>query len=412
VRVVVVGASLGGLRTAEQLRAAGWTDEIVLVGAEPHLPYTRPPLTKEALADGVDHVTLEFRRRKSVADVDWRLGRTAVTCSLEQRSIELDGGERLGWDGLVIATGLRSRRLAPEVAGGLPEHGAGRHAVRTLEDAAELRRWLRPGARLVVLGAGFIGCEVAATAIGRGCSVHVVAPEAVPMQRPLGQLVGHTLQRRHEARGVSFHLGRLPVEVEAIAAGNGGGTAVGSVRLDDGTRLAADVVVEALGSLPNVEWLAGNDLDLSNGVLCDSRLRALTGGGAVPRADVVAVGDVARFPNALYDEVPRRVEHWNMPTEMARRAGPVLAAGLVGGELPPAAYAPMPSFWSDQYDVRLQSFGSPDLGTEVRLLEGDLEGEFAVGYLRDDRLVGVAGVGLMPRLLELRAEIADASALS
>jgi NADPH-dependent 2,4-dienoyl-CoA reductase/sulfur reductase-like enzyme len=232
------------------------------------------------------------------------------------------------------------------------------------------------------------------------------------MQRPLGQLVGHTLQRRHEARGVSFHLGRLPVELEAIAAGNGGGTAVGSVRLDDGTRLTADVVVEALGSLPNVEWLAGNDLDLSNGVLCDSRLRALTGGGAVPRADVVAVGDVARFPNALYDEVPRRVEHWNMPTEMARRAGPVLVAGLVGGELPPAAYAPMPSFWSDQYDVRLQSFGSPDLGTEVRLLEGDLEGEFAVGYLRDDRLVGVAGVGLMPRLLELRAEIATASALS
>ena len=307
----------------------------------------------------------------------------------------------------MIATGLRSRRLAPAVAGGLPEHGAGRHAVRTLDDAAELRRWLRPGARLVVLGAGFIGCEVAATAIGRGCSVHVVAPEAVPMQRPLGQLVGHTLQRRHEARGVSFHLGRLPVELEAIAAGNGGnGGRFGP--LDDGTRLTADVVVEALGSLPNVEWLAGNDLDLSNGVLCDSRLRALTGGGAVPRADVVAVGDVARFPNALCDEVPRRVEHWNMPTEMARRAGPVLVAGLVGGELPPAAYAPMPSFWSDQYDVRLQSFRVTGPGHRGPAARGDL-GEFAVGYLRDDRLVGVAGVGLMPRLLELRAEIATAS---
>jgi NADPH-dependent 2,4-dienoyl-CoA reductase/sulfur reductase-like enzyme len=412
VRVVVVGASLGGLRTAEQLRAAGWADGIVLVGAEPHLPYTRPPLTKEALADGVDHATLEFRRRKSVADVEWRLGRTAVTCSLAQHTLELDGGERLDWDGLVVASGLRSRRLVAEVAGGLPEHGAGRYAVRTLEDAAELRRWLRPGARLVVLGAGFIGCEVAATAIGRGCSVDVVAPEAVPMQRPLGEIVGGALQLRHEAHGVRFHLGRLPVELEAVAAGNGAGSAVGAVRLDDGSRLAADVVVEALGCLPNVEWLAGNDLDLSNGVRCDSWLRLLVGEDAAPRTDAVAVGDVARFPNALYDDVPRRVEHWNMPTEMARRAGPVLVAGLTGGELPPAAYAPMPSFWSDQYDVRLQSFGSPDLGTEVRLLEGDLAGEFAVGYLRDGRLVAVAGLGLMPRLLELRAEIEAAAALS
>ena len=274
-RVVIVGGSLGGLRAAEQVRAAGWSEEIVVIGTEPHLPYTRPPLSKEALAEGVDHARLEFRRRKSVADVEWRLGRTATACSLTERTVILDGGESLGWDGLVVATGLRPRRLAPEVAAGVPEHGAGRHALRTLEDAGALRGRLRPGARVVVLGAGFIGCEVAATATGLGCSVHVVAPEAVPMQRPLGLLVGGSLRRRHEAHGVRFHLGRLPAALEPAASDGSAGPVVGAVRLDDGTRLQADVVVEALGCVTNVDWLAGNDLDLSDGVRCDGWLRVV-----------------------------------------------------------------------------------------------------------------------------------------
>ncbi|MFZ0161472.1 MAG: FAD-dependent oxidoreductase, partial [Kineosporiaceae bacterium] len=251
---------------------------------------------------------------------------------------------------------------------------------------------------VVVIGAGFIGCEVAATARGLGCTVHVVAPEQVPMQRPLGLEVGAALQRRHEAHGVTFHLGRLPSSVL-------GTERVEAVVLDDGTRLDADVVVEALGCLPNTEWLSGNGLDLTDGVLTDGWMRALDVDG-VAHGDVVAVGDVARFPNALFDAVPRRVEHWSIPTDTAKRAGPALVAHLSGAPLDPAPFAPVPAFWSDQYGQRLQSFGAPGLADQIRLLEGDLDADFVAGYFRASELVGVVGISLMPSLLKHRAALA------
>jgi NADPH-dependent 2,4-dienoyl-CoA reductase/sulfur reductase-like enzyme len=395
-RVLVAGASLGGLRAAEGLRANGFDGEIVVVGAEPHLPYNRPPLSKEALAGKVGFDALEFRRRAGVADVVWRLGCTVAEASLQAREVVLADGTVLAFEGLVVATGLRVRRLA------LPAPAGGRHALRTREDSAALGAELRPGARVVVIGAGFIGCEVAATAVGLGCQVHVVAPEQVPMQRPLGLEVGASMQRRHQARGVRMHLGRLPAVVEPAA---GDAARVGAVVLDDGTRLPADVVVEALGCVPNTEWLATTMLDIADGVRTDGWLRAVEVDGG-PRSDVVAVGDVARFPNALFDDVPRRVEHWSIPTDTARRAAPALVAGLAGRELDPAPFAPVPSFWSDQYGDRLQSFGAPGLGDAVELLEGDLDGDFVVAYRRAGALVGVAGIGLMASLLRLRSEIA------
>jgi NADPH-dependent 2,4-dienoyl-CoA reductase/sulfur reductase-like enzyme len=399
-RILVVGASLAGLRVAESARAAGWTDELVVVGDEPHLPYNRPPLSKEALAGGVDHAELAFRRRKSVEDAVWRLGSAAVASSLTERTVTLADGEVLAWDGLAITTGLRVRRLADDVAAGVPASGAGRHAVRTLEDAVALRAELVAGARVVVLGAGFIGCEVAATAVGLGATVTVVAPERVPMQRPLGVEVGAALQRRHEQRGVTFRLGRLP---QRLLAGPDG--RVTGVLLDDGTELAADLVVEALGCLPNTEWLAGNDLDLTDGVLTDAWLRAIAPVGA--RADVVAAGDLARFPNALYGATARRVEHWNIPTETGRRAGAALVAGLDGAPVAQTPFAPMPAFWSDQFDLRLQSFGALAGADRVELLDGDLDGEFVAGYYEADRLTGVMGVGLMPVLMKLRTQLAE-----
>ena len=300
----------------------------------------------------------------------------------------------------MIATGLRVRRLTEQVAAGVAAAGAGRHAVRTLEDAAALRADLRPEARVVVLGAGFIGCEVAATAIGLGCRVTVVAPEQVPMQRPLGAEVGAALQRWHQQHGVEFRLGRLPAALSAGADGR-----VTGVRLDDGTGLPADVVIEALGCLPNVEWLAGNGLDLTDGVLTDDAMRVCADGGSRP--DVVAAGDLARFPNALFGAAARRVEHWNIPTETGKRAGPSLVAGLNGQPAPAGPFAPMPAFWSDQYDLRLQSFGALAGAERIRLLDGDLDGEFVAGYYTADRLTGVAGVGLMPTLIRLRAEIQE-----
>jgi NADPH-dependent 2,4-dienoyl-CoA reductase/sulfur reductase-like enzyme len=389
--IVVVGAGLGGLRAAEAVRSSGFTGEVVVYGAEPHLPYTRPPLSKDALRDGATPEALAFRRRRSVDDVDWRLGSAVASSDLAARTVTLDDGTSVGWDGLVVATGLHSRRLTL--------HGAstGRHAVRTLEDAAALRADLVPGARLVVVGAGFIGCEVAATATSMGCSVDVVAPEAVPMERPLGLEVGAALQRRHEERGVRFHLGRLPAMVEPR---HGEPDRVGSIVLDDDGVIAADVLVEAVGCIPNTGWLDGNDLDLSDGVLCDGWMRV------EGSPQVVAVGDVARFPNALYDDVARRVEHWSIPTDTAKRAGPALVAGLEGRDPDATAFTPMPAFWSDQYDLRVQSFGAPGLGEEVVVLEGDLDGEFAAGYRRRGLLVGVVGIGCMPTLLRLRAEMA------
>ncbi|MFJ2031133.1 NAD(P)/FAD-dependent oxidoreductase [Streptosporangium sp. NPDC087985] len=403
-RIVIAGASMGGLRAAERLRAGGFTGEIVAIGDETHLPYNRPPLSKEALASEVTHEAVAFRLRPAVADVTWRLGTAVTAADLTARAVRLADGAELTYDGLVIATGMRPRRLSA------PGPVTGRHVVRTLEDASALREELRPGARVLVIGAGFIGCEVAATARGLGGSVTVVAPEAAPMLRPLGADLGAALRRRHEAEGVRFLLGRTvrrflgDTSLSTEAGSPGFPAALGSAgrvtgaELSDGTVVEADVVVEAVGSASTTGWLEGNGLDLSDGVLCDNALRV------EGRAGVVAVGDVARFPNPRYDGVARRVEHWSIPTDTARRAAASLLADLGHAEHDPAPFTPLPTFWSDQYDLRIQSFGAPALGgDDIRVLEGDLGGEVVVGYHDADRLVGVVMIGFPAALARYRA---------
>ncbi|MFJ9895998.1 NAD(P)/FAD-dependent oxidoreductase [Streptomyces sp. NPDC091280] len=375
--VLVVGASMGGLRAAEQLRAAGWTGSVTVIGDEPHMPYNRPPLSKEVLAGKASFDSLAFTPKAGTADVAWHLGRRAVAADLAARTLTLDDSTTLPYDGLVVATGMRPRRLR------CPGPLTGRHTVRTLADAQGLRAELtRPGVRVVVVGAGFIGCEVAATAVGLGVTeVTVVDPLPLPMVGPLGELLAGALLRRHERRGVRFALGT------GVAAFEGEDRVTGVV-LGDGTVLPADVVVESVGSLANTEWLADNGLDLSDGVLTDELLRV----GGLP--SVVAVGDVARFPNARYDGVPRRVEHWSIPTDSAKHAARSLVAHLTGARGELAAFAPLPTFWSDQHDFRLQSFGSPLLGlADVRVLDGDPDGDLIAGYHRDDLLVGVVALG-------------------
>jgi NADPH-dependent 2,4-dienoyl-CoA reductase/sulfur reductase-like enzyme len=393
-RIAVVGASLAGLRTAEQLRAAGHTGPITVLGDEPHLPYNRPPLSKETLAALGEpsteqlHASVAFRRRALVDDVEFRLGRAVTAADLEQRRLTLSDGTDLGFDGLVAATGLRPRRLP------LPGPTAGRYVLRTLEDCVALRGALRPEARVVVVGAGFVGCEVAATALRLGCRVGIVEPAGAPMSRVLGAELARAVQRHHEAAGIRFHTGRC-------VAGILGRDWVSAVDLDDGTTLGADVVIEAVGSLPNTEWLAGNPgLDLGDGILCDNLLRAAG-------ADrMVAVGDIARFPNPLFDDLPRRVEHWSMPADTAKRAAATLTAQLAGREPDPAPFTPLPSFWSDQLDLRFQSFGSPALADEVRWHEGDpdhLAGGVLATYHRRSAHVGTVAINLPPaRQRELR----------
>ncbi len=388
-RIIVVGASLAGLRTAEQLRVRGWAGDVTVVGSEALLPYNRPPLSKEVLAGdpkidlAAEHAKLAFRHRRSLGAVTWRLGVSATAADLEAREVAFSDGERLAYDGLVVATGLRPRRIP------LPGPHRGRHAIRTLEDARSLRRELVPGAHVVVIGSGFIGSEVAATATRLGCKVCIVEPQATPMERPLGTLLGQAIQAHHEAEGIEFHLGRSVSTFE-------GANRVTGVELDDGTRLCADVVVEAIGSHCNVEWLAQNGLDLSDGVLCDNWLRV------EDKKNVVAVGDIARFPNPTADNVPRRVEHWCVPGDTAKRAARTLVDALTGKLPDLRSFAPIPSFWSDQFDLRIQGFGTPVLADDVQVVEGEANAEgirrgSAFSFTRDGVPVGFCLVNLPAR---------------
>jgi 3-phenylpropionate/trans-cinnamate dioxygenase ferredoxin reductase component len=389
-RVVVAGAGMAGLRSAEAIRKAGFGGELTIVGAEPHMPYNRPPLSKDGIGTAFDAAQLPFRVARAATDLNWRLGQPAVSADLAARTVTLADGAVLGWDGLVIATGVRSRRLS------LPGPQAGRHTIRTLDDLTALRAELEAARHIVVVGGGFIGSEVAAAARVRGLDVTVIEPEPLPMRRPLGDELAAELLRRHEQRGVRFRLGTLPVAFE-------GGERVRGVALSDGTTLDADLVVESVGSVPNVEWLDGNGLDLADGVACDERLRVLAGGD--PRDDVVAAGDAARYPHPLLFGASGRIEHWTVATDSGKYAAAALAHSLAGDPPDGGVFAAVPTFWSDQYDLRIQSFGVTGL-PDVRILEGDLEGDVAVGYHHDGLLAGVVLIGLGGRYVHYRAQIA------
>jgi NADPH-dependent 2,4-dienoyl-CoA reductase/sulfur reductase-like enzyme len=374
--VVVVGGSLGGLRTTENLRLLGFEGDITVIAEEAHAPYTRPPLSKTLLTRAPGLADVEFRRRPEAELAHWRFGTTAVASDLDHHTVTLSDGEVLTYDGLVAATGVRSRRLPADVT-------SSGYYIRTLDDAIALQSRLVPGARVVIVGAGFIGCEVAATASQLGCIVDVVAQDPAPLFVPLGGTVGEVIKRKHEANGVRFHLNH------GIAAINARADNAWDLSLADGSVLTCDLYVIAVGSIPNTEWLDGNGLDLTNGVVCDNWMRM---GG---RPGAVAVGDVARFPNPRFDDVPRRVEHWQMPTDTSRRAVATLLSDLRGEAADPSPFMPLPWFWSDQYDQKLQSFGSPGLGQAAEVLEGHLSSDEAViAYRRDGLLVGVVLLGM------------------
>nr|ACO88898.1 putative ferrodoxin reductase [Microbacterium sp. MA1] len=321
--------------------------------------------------------------------MEWRLGVTAVAADLDARTITLSDEEIVSYDGLVIATGVSSRRLSA------PGPTRGRTVLRALEHSSAVRAALQPGKRLVSLGAGFIGCEVAATARKLGCEVDIVAIDPAPMFIPLGQEVGSEIQRRHEATGIRFHLGHTIVETT-------GDDRVEGVVLEDGTRLEADILLETIGSIPNTQWLDGNDLDLANGVLCDPYLRA---GG---RPGVVVVGDVARFANPLFNAPPLRIEHWQTAIDTAGFAARTLLSdlGVTDEEPPPVSI--MPWFWSDQGEVRLTSYGMLGLGNRTEILEGELNGDCAVAYYRDDEAVGVALIGMKQKAARYKRWLSDA----
>lgn len=396
--VVVVGASLAGIRTVESLRAGGFTGRITVLGAESHRPYDRPPLSKQFLAGAWDGERIALRREDDYREAlacDLRLGVRADGLDLAARVLRTSTGD-VGFDGLVIATGARPRHLPG--TDGLPNV----HVLRTIDDSQRLRAALVPGARLVVVGAGFIGAEVAATAHGRGCDVTVVEALPVPYERQLGTQMAEVCAALHARHGVPLRTG---LGVEAIEPGG--------VRVAGGEVLSADAVVVGIGVVPNVEWLEGSGVLLGDGVRCDDRCRVLTADG-VPVPAVVAAGDLARWPNPLFpgltdpaEPESMRVEHWTNAAEMGDHAARTLLADLAGAD-DPGPFAPVPYFWSDQYDVKIQFLGRATAHDEVRIVDGpDEQGRLLALYRRGDRLVGALGISKMRLLIGYRKLLAE-----
>jgi 3-phenylpropionate/trans-cinnamate dioxygenase ferredoxin reductase component len=385
-RIVVVGGSLAGLRAAEELRHQGFDGTVTVVGDEIREPYDRPPLSKQVLAGAwpVERTALTVMHPDGLAglDLDWRLGVRATGLDLTSRRVLLAGGGDVPFDGLVVATGAAPRELPGT------ETLAGVHTLRTLDDSLAIRAALDGGVRrVVVVGAGFIGAEVAATCRTAGCDVTILEALPVPLGRALGDEMGAVMGELHRDHGVDLRLG-------IGVAGFEGGDRVTHVRLADDTLVDADIVVVGIGVTPNTGWLEGSGLALDDGLVCDATTRATPG--------VVAAGDVARWPSHRFGEL-MRVEHWDNAIAMGEHAARRLLADLAGDPADDPAstapYDPVPWFWSDQYDRKIQLAGRSAGADEVRIVDGAIEERrFVALYRQGDRLVGVLAMN-RPRLL-------------
>ncbi|MBA2349110.1 MAG: FAD-dependent oxidoreductase [Solirubrobacterales bacterium] len=378
--IVIVGASLAGLRAAQALRKADPAREVVVIGQEEHLPYTRPPLSKQLLAgeQEAEHVALPG----GDLDVTWRLGVRATGLDRRAHEVVLEEGPPQPYDRVILATGCRAR---PWTGPGAELSGV--HVLRDLPHALALRDELRAGARLVVLGAGFVGCEVAATARRAGLEVTLVDLAAHPML-PLGPAIGSRMADLHEGEGVALRLG---VGVEAL---HGDGR-VNEVELADGSRLPADVVLVALGAQPNVEWLEESGLTLDGGVVCDATLTS------VDDPDVLAAGDLCSWPHPLAQGDRIRVEHWTNAVEQGTLAG----ANAPLDPVERAAHVAVPTFWSDQYERKVQAVGLPGLADAVEVVrEGD--GKLVAAARRDGRLIGAVAFNDVRGLMAYRKALA------
>jgi NADPH-dependent 2,4-dienoyl-CoA reductase/sulfur reductase-like enzyme len=374
-RVVVVGASLAGLRAAETLRQHDVATSVVIVGDEVHRPYDRPPLSKKLLSGEWEPDRIHLRQPDVFDDLDveWRLGHAAAALDLNRRELTLADGSVLGFDGLVIATGARPRRLAGQDTF---DHV---HELRTLDDALRLRGEIASGGRrVVVVGAGFIGLEAAATAHALGNDVVVLEGAAAPLIRGLGAEMGGAIADLHRAHGVDVRCGVL---IEGLTAEG--------VRLAGGEIVPADAIVVGIGVTPNTHWLEGSGVRLRDGVVCDANLNAVDVSGAVVPG-VFAAGDVARWPNGLFDE-EMRVEHWTNAAEQGAHAALNLRH-LAAGE-PYDPYEPLPFFWSDQFEHRIQFLGRAAADDEVRVVAGSVAGgKFLALFGRNGHLHGALGV--------------------
>jgi len=386
--VVIAGASLAGMHAAHTLRREGYDGRITVIDADANTPYDKPPLSKHILAGtwDVDRITLPAARED--LGLEYLLGRRAMGLDLADRFVRLDGGDRIGYDGLVIATGAAARWLpgAPMLEGV--------HVLRTLDDCLALRDDLDDlPERVVVVGAGFIGAEVAATCRNRGLEVTLLEGLDVPLERALGREMGMVMAELHRYHDVDLRLG---VGVEGLL----GTDRVEGVRLSDGTVIPATVVVVGIGVTPNTGWLGGSGLNIDDGVVTDETLVAAPG--------VVAAGDIARWPSARYGEMIR-VEHWETAIQMGEAAAKRLLAEHHGTE--PEAFDPVPWFWSDQYDRKIQLAGRSGADDDVEVVIGSTdEHRFVALYGRGGRVVGVLGMNRPRHVMQLRSLVEEPTA--
>ena len=384
--VVVVGAGLGGIRVAENLRNNGFTDPVTLVGAETHPPYDRPPLSKSVLLGKDDRVDLKPEEFYGENDIALRLGSAVTAVSPADKTITLASGDTVAYDTLVLATGLDPRPFP-----GLADAVAGVHMIRTYDDAVALRGEIDSASTAVVIGAGFIGCEVAASLTARGLSVSLVEPAPTPLAVALGEQIGTLVSRLHTDNGVDLRTGVGVAEI--VVAEDEGGSRVRAVKLADGTELPADIVVVGIGSTPVTGYLEGSGIDLAprevgGGIACDAT-------GHTSAEDVFALGDVANWRDE--DGTPHRVEHWNHTVEQAS----VVAHQITGGD---AVTAAVSYFWSDQFDVKIQVLGAPRADDTVHLIDDDGK-KFVAYYSRDGILTGVVGAGKVGAVMKTRPKL-------
>ncbi|MET1038489.1 MAG: FAD-dependent oxidoreductase [Aeromicrobium sp.] len=369
--VVVVGASLAGHASSRALRRAGFDGDLLVVGDEQHRPYDRPPLSKDFLTGRVTEADLVLESDDEDLAAEWILGARAVALDPGTTSVTLADGRLLRADAVIVATGSTARRLSTSLGGV--------HTVRTLDDAVALRADLQPGARLCVVGAGFIGAEIASTAASMGLAVTVVEAGDAPLAGPLGPLA-HAVAGLHERHGVALRTG---TPVRRLT----GTDRVTGVELADGTVIPADVVVVGIGASPATDWLDGSGLDVSAGLVCDSR-----GGTAAP--GVIGVGDCSAWFDVARGH-HHRVEHWTDSRDRARLA---VEALLQGSDRSTHASLAAPYFWSDQYGVRLQ-FAGRRRGDETVTFEAGApdDADLLAVYWRDGQPVAVLGMN-QPKL--------------
>ncbi len=385
--IVVVGASLAGVRTVQSLRREGHTGRIVVVGAEQHWPpYDRPPLSKQVLTGTWEPEKARLRVDANF-DAEVELGRRAVALDLEGATVLLDDGRRLAFDGLVVATGAAPRTL-PMAAG-----FGGVHVLRSFDDSMALRRDLATARRVAVVGAGFIGCEVASSCRALGVDVTLIEALPLPLVRILGPRIGEFAAALHRSHGVDLRLGTGVAALE-------GDVGVQQVVLTDGSTVDADAVVVGIGVVPETGWLDGSGLTIDDGVVCDESCVAVGSEGRV-----VAVGDVARWWHAGFD-MSMRIEHWTNATEQAAHA----ARALLHGAEAAGPFVPVPYFWSDQHGTKFQFVGTASPDDDLAIVEGAVDdGKFVAAYGRNGVTVGALCVNWPVRTVPWRQAVEDAA---